>query len=155
MSVVFKKDGKYLRCSEATTHTGAHRTCKWVEDLQEATVFYSLPPYRIRQDELQGAERLEVRRGAASSRQSALSAGLAGTGEDMNAQERTERIATLLAELSDLQRQEAEASLNDHARLLEQCKKLRQAGARIDAVKLYRNKTSCGLRIAMDVVDAL
>lgn len=60
MSAVFKKDGKYLRYRENTTHTGTHRTTEWVDDLQRATVFHSLPPYRLRHDELKGAEKLEA-----------------------------------------------------------------------------------------------
>lgn len=60
MSAVFKKDGKYLRYHENTTHTGTHRTAEWVDDLQRATVFHSLPPYRLRQDELKDAEKLEA-----------------------------------------------------------------------------------------------
>ncbi len=61
MGIVFRKTGKYLRCSERTTHTGSHRDTEWVDDLQQATVFYGAPPLRLRQDEqLQNAERLEA-----------------------------------------------------------------------------------------------
>lgn len=61
MGSVFKKNGKYLRYHEHTTHTGTHRTAEWVEDLQRATVFHTLPPLRLRQDEqLQDAEKLEA-----------------------------------------------------------------------------------------------
>lgn len=61
MGAVFKKDGKYLRYSEHTTHTGTHRSAKWVDDLQLATVFHTQPPLRLRQDEqLQDAEKLEA-----------------------------------------------------------------------------------------------
>lgn len=61
MGTVFKKEGKYLRYSEHTTHTGAHRNAGWVDDLQQATVFHTMPPLRLRQDEqLQDAERLEA-----------------------------------------------------------------------------------------------
>lgn len=60
MSAVFKKDGKFLRYSEATTHTGTHRNAEWVEDLQQATVFYAPPPYQLRKDGLAGAKRVEV-----------------------------------------------------------------------------------------------
>ncbi len=60
MSAVFKKDGKYLRYFESTTHTGTHRQAEWVDDLQMATVFHTLPPYRLRQDELKDAEKLEA-----------------------------------------------------------------------------------------------
>ena len=61
MSAVYKKNGKYLRYSEHTTHTGTHCVIKWVEDLQHATVFHMIPPHRLRQDELQGAERLDAK----------------------------------------------------------------------------------------------
>lgn len=61
MGTVFKKGGKYLRYSEHTTHTGTHRSAKWVDELQLATVFHTQPPLRLRQDEqLQYAERLEA-----------------------------------------------------------------------------------------------
>lgn len=58
MGVVYVKDGKYLRYMEWQTHTGTHRQADWTGDLQQATVFHSLPPYRLRQDELKGADRL-------------------------------------------------------------------------------------------------
>jgi hypothetical protein len=61
MGTVFKKEGKYLRYSEYTTHTGTHRNAEWVDDLQRATVFHTMPPLRLRQDEqLQDAERLKA-----------------------------------------------------------------------------------------------
>lgn len=61
MGTVFKKEGKYLRYSEYTTHTGTHRSAEWVDDLQRATVFHTMPPLRLRQDEqLQDAERLKA-----------------------------------------------------------------------------------------------
>jgi hypothetical protein len=60
MPAVFKKDGKYLRYREWTTHTGTHRAAEWVDDLQQATVFHGPPPYRLRQDELQSAEQLDA-----------------------------------------------------------------------------------------------
>jgi len=61
MGRVFKKNGKYLRYSEYTTHTGTHRRAEWVDDLQLATVFHALLPLQLRQDEqLQDAERLEA-----------------------------------------------------------------------------------------------
>lgn len=58
MPFVFKKQGKYLRYSENTTHTGTHRQVDWVDSLQDATVGAHLP-LSLRK-ELQGAEQLEV-----------------------------------------------------------------------------------------------
>lgn len=58
MPFVFKKQGKYLRYSENTTHTGTHRQVDWVDRLQDATVGAYLP-LSLRK-ELQGAEQLEV-----------------------------------------------------------------------------------------------
>lgn len=61
MGTVFRKEGKYLRYSEHTTHTGTHRNAEWVDDLQRATVFHTMPPLQLRQDEqLQDAEKLEA-----------------------------------------------------------------------------------------------
>lgn len=76
-------------------------------------------------------------------------------GGHMNTQERTTRITELKAELADLLREEAEAAATDFAGLSEKCKEMRNAGNRIEAVKLYRNRTGCGLREAMYAVDAL
>lgn len=56
MATVFKKDGKYLKYNERTTHTGTHREAVWVDDLQQATVFYVPPPLCLPQD----VERLEA-----------------------------------------------------------------------------------------------
>ncbi len=61
MGVVYRKNGLYLQYSEHTTHTGTHRDAEWVENLNQATVFYFLPPYALRKDEkLDEAERLEA-----------------------------------------------------------------------------------------------
>jgi hypothetical protein len=49
--IVYRKDGKYLRSSEATTHTGYHHSCEWVDDLDNATVFYGPVSLRIRSEE--------------------------------------------------------------------------------------------------------
>ncbi len=73
----------------------------------------------------------------------------------MNVQERTERIAELKAELAELLREEAEIAAIDHAGLADLCREKKLNGERIEAVKLYRNKTGCGLREAMYAVDAL
>lgn len=60
MSVVYKKDGKYLRYTERTTHTGTHRDAEWVDDLQQATVFHTFPPHQVWRTELKGAEPLDA-----------------------------------------------------------------------------------------------
>lgn len=61
MGAVFKKEGKYLRYGGHTTHTGTHRNAEWVDDLQQATVFHTMPSLRLRQDaQLQDAEKLEA-----------------------------------------------------------------------------------------------
>ena len=56
MATVFKKDGKYLKYNERATRTGTHREAVWVDDLQQATVFYVPPPLCLPQD----VERLEA-----------------------------------------------------------------------------------------------
>lgn len=58
MPFVFKKQGKYLRYSENTTHTGTHRLVGWVDRLQDATVGAYLP-LSLR-EELRDAEQLDV-----------------------------------------------------------------------------------------------
>lgn len=60
MGFVYRKDEKYLNYCETHTHTGTHRYVEWVDDLNKATVFYSLPPYQLRLSALKEAERLEV-----------------------------------------------------------------------------------------------
>lgn len=60
MGYVYHKNGKYLNHHEYTTHTGTHREVEWVEDLNRARVFYSLPPYALRKDELTDAEMLQA-----------------------------------------------------------------------------------------------
>lgn len=61
MGAVYKKDGKYLRCYEITTHTGVHRAVVWVEDLNRATVFQSIVPMWLRTcGYLDGAEELKA-----------------------------------------------------------------------------------------------
>lgn len=58
MQSVYRKQGKYLRFSESTTHTGTHRRIEWVDELKDATVFaWRLPSLR---DVVQDAEMLEV-----------------------------------------------------------------------------------------------
>lgn len=59
MSVIYKKDGKYFSSNTYTTHTGEHFESDWVEDINKATVFYSLPYYKIHAL-LKDAERLEA-----------------------------------------------------------------------------------------------
>jgi hypothetical protein len=46
MSAVFKKDDRFLRYHQDTTHTGTHILSEWVDDLQIATVFH-VPPSAI------------------------------------------------------------------------------------------------------------
>ena len=61
MATVYRKNGLYLKYNKHSNHTGTHRTSKWVEDLQQATVFYCLPPYQLRTEELVDAEVLEAK----------------------------------------------------------------------------------------------
>lgn len=61
MGTVFRKEGKYLRYSEYTTHTGTHQSIEWLDDIHCATVFYIRPPLCLRQNEqLQDAEELKA-----------------------------------------------------------------------------------------------
>lgn len=43
MAYVIRKDGKYLRHVEMTTHTGAHSYINWDSDINYATLFYHDP----------------------------------------------------------------------------------------------------------------
>ena len=43
MAYVIRKDGKYLRHVEMTTHTGAHSYINWDSDINYATLFYRDP----------------------------------------------------------------------------------------------------------------
>lgn len=43
MTYVIRKDGKYLRHVEITTHTGAHSYINWDSDINYATLFYRDP----------------------------------------------------------------------------------------------------------------
>lgn len=61
MGFVYRKANKYLHYDEWTTHTGSHKTAEWVTNLNDATVFYTLPPYALRVEELKDAERLAAR----------------------------------------------------------------------------------------------
>jgi len=61
MSVVYRKEKKYLRYSEWQTHTGAHRKAEWIDDLQMATVFHGPPPHRVQAYMLQDAEALPAK----------------------------------------------------------------------------------------------
>ncbi len=61
MGTVFKKDGKYLRYSEYATHTGAHHNAEWIDDVNQATVFYTMPPVKLlRNEQLLKAEQFEA-----------------------------------------------------------------------------------------------
>lgn len=57
-----RADGTFLNYREHTTHTGFHRQILWVEDINEATVFYMPPPSRgFNRDELAGCDVLMAR----------------------------------------------------------------------------------------------
>lgn len=53
---VYRKEGKYLRYSEALTHTGSRYRAEWVNDLQHATILYGPLPYSVRMSSLLGAD---------------------------------------------------------------------------------------------------
>jgi ribosomal protein L7/L12 len=68
---------------------------------------------------------------------------------------RTIRIRELQAELHKLLDEEAAEACNDLARAKDECVKLAKMGCRIEAIKLYREKTGLSLREAMQVVDGI
>ena len=68
---------------------------------------------------------------------------------------RTLRIRELQAELRALLDEEAAEVCKDLANVKAQCATMANAGRRIEAINLYRNKTGLGLREAMQVVDAM
>jgi hypothetical protein len=60
MGTVFRKDGKYLVCSDTVTHTGHHQTVEWVDDLNLATLLHWVPQWLMNSPEIEGAERLDA-----------------------------------------------------------------------------------------------
>jgi hypothetical protein len=70
-------------------------------------------------------------------------------------EERRARIAQLEQELSILRAEEAEELGFDSQAVIEECRALKKAHRPMDAVRLYRNKTGCGLREAHDVIQAM
>ncbi len=48
MGKVYRKDGKYLVRTESHTHTGFHTRFVWVDDVNDATVFYGDRGTRLR-----------------------------------------------------------------------------------------------------------
>jgi ribosomal protein L7/L12 len=82
----------------------------------------------------------------------ALSEGL-GSSERHHA--RTLRIRALQAELRALLDEEASEVCKDLAATKAECASIARAGNRVDAVKLYRNKTGLSLRESLQVVESL
>lgn len=69
------------------------------------------------------------------------------------AEERRIRIAELQAELAQLMREETEAKLADGSALIAECVRMADAGQKIEAVKLYRNRMGTTLREALDAIE--
>lgn len=62
MGKVYRKDGRYLVRSESHTHTGFHTRFEWVDDVNNATVFYGDHGERMRKlvEASAGADALEA-----------------------------------------------------------------------------------------------
>jgi ribosomal protein L7/L12 len=83
---------------------------------------------------------------------SALSEGL---GSSVRHHARTLRIRALQAELRALLDEEAAEVCKDLASTKAECARMAKAGHRVDAVKLYRNKTGLSLRESLQMVESL
>lgn len=46
MKYVFRKNNQYFSYITTTTHCGTHELMYWVDDINNATVFYMPPPPR-------------------------------------------------------------------------------------------------------------
>lgn len=57
---IVEKDGKYLVYSEITTHTGTHRRERWVDNINEATLF-PFVPHSIREKGVRILQAVEIR----------------------------------------------------------------------------------------------
>jgi ribosomal protein L7/L12 len=68
---------------------------------------------------------------------------------------RTLRIRALQAELRALLDEEAAEVCKDLASTKAECARMAKAGQRVEAVKLYRNKTGLSLRESLQVVESL
>lgn len=73
----------------------------------------------------------------------------------MNLEQVRENIACLERQLVDLRRQEVELVGFDRAGLIDQCRRLKLDGKRVEATKLYREKMCCGLRDAHYAIEEL
>jgi hypothetical protein len=71
----------------------------------------------------------------------------------MTREERQARIAELELELAQLCREETDAALADGAALIEECVRMANAGQKVAAVKLYRNRMGTPLREALDAIE--
>lgn len=59
MSIVYKKDGKYLVCNESFSHVGTRVSIRWTDNLHEATVIYGPLSHKAR-EQIGECERVQV-----------------------------------------------------------------------------------------------
>jgi ribosomal protein L7/L12 len=78
-----------------------------------------------------------------------------GLGSSERHRVRTLRIRALQAELRALLDEEAAEVCKDLSSTKAECARLAKAGQRVEAVKLYRNKTGLSLRESLQVVESL
>jgi ribosomal protein L7/L12 len=78
-----------------------------------------------------------------------------GLGSGERHRVRTLRIRKLQAELRALLDEEAAEVCKELASVKAQCAKMAKAGQRVEAVKLYHNKTGLSLRESLQVVESL
>lgn len=60
---IYINKGMFLQLNEYTTHTGQHTRINWVEDINQASVFYGPPSYNLRKGILaeEGVSKVEVK----------------------------------------------------------------------------------------------